>query len=183
MVALFEPNSSEVCDGKRPRSYINVKMSLQLVNRSTMVRSCSDDCWDEFIGFWIEGCLVPVIAAFGIVGGWWSLLLSSIKTRKPTHKCASCTCITCITTRCQILCSMRLQCVSKILTPRRMLKKSSLIAKINRWNNSFQNKYNMLKAKVDRLAGKTYFVKRKHLKTPKIMDNFSYRLTLEGAGG
>lgn len=33
-----------------------------------MVRSCSDDCWDEFIGFWIEGCLVPVIAAFGIVG-------------------------------------------------------------------------------------------------------------------
>jgi len=50
MVAFVEPNSSE------------------LVNRSTMVRSCSDDCWDEFIGFWIEGCLVPVIAAFGIVG-------------------------------------------------------------------------------------------------------------------
>ena len=48
------------------------------------------------------------------------------------------------TTRCQILCSMRLQCVSKILTPRRMLKKSSLIAKINRWNNSFQNMYDML---------------------------------------
>ena len=31
-------------------------------------------------------------------------------------------------TRCRILCSMRLQCVSKILTPRRMLKKTSLIA-------------------------------------------------------
>ena len=37
--------------------------------------------------------------------------------------------------------------------------------------------------KVDRLAGKTYFVKKKHLKTPKIMDNFSDRLTLEAAGG
>ena len=47
-------------------------------------------------------------------------------------------------TRCQILCSMRLRCVSKILTPCRMLKKTSLIAKINRWNNSFQNMYDML---------------------------------------
>ena len=36
---------------------------------------------------------------------------------------------------------------------------------------------------MDRLAGKTYFVQKKHLKTPKIMDNFSDRLTLEGAGG
>ena len=44
-------------------------------------------------------------------------------------------------TRCQIL---WLQCVSKILTPRKMLKKSSLIAKINRWNNSFQNMYDMV---------------------------------------
>ena len=43
--------------------------------------------------------------------------------------------------------------------------------------------YGILKAKVDHLAGKTYFVKKKHLKTPKIMDYFSYRLTLEGAGG
>ena len=40
-------------------------------------------------------------------------------------------------TWCQILCTMRLQCVSKILTPRRMLKKTSLIAKINLWTNSF----------------------------------------------
>ena len=68
------------------------------------------------------------------------------------------------TTRCQILCSMRLQCVSKILTPRRMLKKSSLIAKINRWNNSFQNMYDMLKVKVDRFARKTFFSPKKHLK-------------------
>ena len=37
--------------------------------------------------------------------------------------------------------------------------------------------------KVDRLAGKTCFVQKKHLKTPKIMDNFSDRLALEGAGG
>ena len=42
-------------------------------------------------------------------------------------------------TRCQILCTMRLQCVSKILTPRRMLQKTWLIAQINLWNNSFQN--------------------------------------------
>ena len=47
-------------------------------------------------------------------------------------------------TWCQILCTMRLQCVSKILTPRRMLQKTSLIAKINLWNNSFQNMYDML---------------------------------------
>ena len=47
-------------------------------------------------------------------------------------------------TWCQILCSMRLQCVSKILMPRRMLQKTSLIAKINLWNNSFQNMYDML---------------------------------------
>ena len=55
-----------------------------------------------------------------------------------------------------------------------------IIAKINIWNNSFQNMYDTLKAKVDRLARKTYFVKKK---TPKFMDNFSDRLTLEGAGG
>ena len=36
---------------------------------------------------------------------------------------------------------------------------------------------------MDCLAGKTYFVQKKHLKMPKIMDNFSDRLTLEGAGG
>ena len=59
-----------------------------------------------------------------------------------------------------------------------MLKKCFLIAKIIRWNKSFQNMYDMLQTKVDRLAGKTYFVK----KTPKIMDNFLERLTLEGAG-
>ena len=33
---------------------------------------------------------------------------------------------------------------SKILTPRRMLQKTSLIAKVNLWNNSFQNMYDML---------------------------------------
>ena len=36
--------------------------------------------------------------------------------------------------------------------------------------------------KVDRLAWKTYFVQKNYLKMPKIMDNFSDRLTLEGAG-
>ena len=52
------------------------------------------------------------------------------------------------TTRCQILCSMQLQCISKILTPCRMLKKSLVIAQINRWNNSLQNMYDMLQVKV-----------------------------------
>ena len=47
-------------------------------------------------------------------------------------------------TWCQILFSIRLKCVSKILTPCRMLKKCLLIAKIIRWNNSFQNMYDML---------------------------------------
>jgi len=41
--------------------------------------------------------------------------------------------------------------------------------------------YDMVYAKVDRLAGKTYCVQKKR-KTPKIMDKFSDRLTLEGAG-
>ena len=52
------------------------------------------------------------------------------------------------------------QCGCKILTPRRMLKKFLLIAKINRWNNSSQNMYGMLWVKVDRLAGKTFFPKK-----------------------
>ena len=69
-VSSIVSKNRNVSDGKLLPICINAKMSLQLVNRSTMVRSCSDDCWDEFIGFWIEGCLVPVIAAFGIVGGW-----------------------------------------------------------------------------------------------------------------
>ena len=47
-------------------------------------------------------------------------------------------------TWCQILCTMRLQCVSKILTPPMMLQKTCLIAKINLWTNSFQNMYDML---------------------------------------
>ena len=29
---------------------------------------CSEDCWDAYVGFWLEGCLVPAIAAFGIAG-------------------------------------------------------------------------------------------------------------------
>ena len=47
-------------------------------------------------------------------------------------------------TWCQIVCTMRFQCVSKILTPRGMLQKTWLIAKINLWTNSFQNMYDML---------------------------------------
>ena len=49
------------------------------------------------------------------------------------------------------------------VTPCRMLKKCFIIAKINRWNNSFQHMYDMLYVKVDRLTGKTFFFQ----KTPK----------------
>ena len=78
------------------------------------------------------------------------------------YMCANCR-VDLVRTRCQILCSMRLQCVSKILTPCRMLKKSSLIAKINGWNNSFQNMYDMLQVKVDRFARKTFSYKKNSL--------------------
>ena len=84
-----------------------------------------------------------------------------------------------VKTQCKIEFTYASHCVSKNVTPRRMLKKCFLIAKINRWNNSFQNMFDILKARVVRLAGKTYFVKKK----TKIMDNFSNTLTLEGAGG
>ena len=86
-------------------------------------------------------------------------------------------------TQCKIEFTYAPHCVSRNLTPHMILKKGSLIAQINRWNNNFQNMYYMLWAKVDRLAGKTYFVQKQHLKTPKLIDNFSDRLTLEGAGG
>ena len=47
---------------------------MEIINISTaeaagdIVEECDDDCWDFFIGFWIEGLLVPAIALFGIVG-------------------------------------------------------------------------------------------------------------------
>ena len=41
-----------------------------------------------------------------------------------------------------------------------MLKKGLLIAKINNWNNSFQNMYDMLLVKVDRFARKTFFLQK-----------------------
>ena len=48
-------------------------------------------------------------------------------------------------THCKIEFTYVSHCVSKNLTPRRMLKKTSfLIAQIIGWNNSFQNMYDML---------------------------------------
>ena len=63
-----------------------------------------------------------------------------------------------------------------------MLQNSFLIAQIIRWNNSFQNMYDMLQAKWTVWPGKL-ILSKKTPKAPKIMDNFSDRLTLEGAGG
>ena len=68
-------------------------------------------------------------------------------------------------------------CISKNVTPLRMLKKCSLIAKNNRWNNRFQNIYDTLQAKVDRLAERIYFVHN----PPE--NHGHLRLSLEGAGG
>ena len=85
-------------------------------------------------------------------------------------------------TQCKIEFTYASHCISKNLTPRKMLKKDLSTAKINRWNNSFQNMYDMLYAKWTIWPGKL-FLSKKHLKTPKIMDNCSDRLTLEGAGG
>ena len=47
-----------------------------------------------------------------------------------------------------------------------MLQKTSLIAKINLWNNSFQNMYDMLKVKVDRFDRKTFFLQKNAQKQP-----------------
>ena len=47
-------------------------------------------------------------------------------------------------TQCKIEFTYASHCVNKNVTPPRMLKKCFLIAKIKRWNNSFQNMYNML---------------------------------------
>ena len=46
-----------------------------------------------------------------------------------------------------------------------------------------QNMYDMLWAKLTVWPGKLILSKKNHLKSPKIMDNFSDRLTLEDAGG
>ena len=65
-------------------------------------------------------------------------------------------------TQCKIEFTDASHCVSKNVTPRRMLKNCFfLIAQINRQNNSFQNMYDMLQAKVDHWSGKIYFVKKK----------------------
>ena len=82
-------------------------------------------------------------------------------------------------TQCKIEFTYASHCVSKNLTPRRMLKTSFLIAQISRWNNSFQNMYDMLCAKMTVWPGKLILSKTpktpkipKTPKTPKIMDNF-----------
>ena len=55
------------------------------------------------------------------------------------------------------------KCVSKNVTPRRMLIKCFLIAKINRWNNTLQNMYDY-RRKLTIWPGKL-ILSKKHLKT------------------
>ena len=47
-----------------------MNVSNQLVNEDEVNVSSKqvDDYWDEHVGFWLEGCLVPMVAAFGIAG-------------------------------------------------------------------------------------------------------------------
>ena len=52
-----------------------------------------------------------------------------------------------VMTQCNIKFTNASHCLSENLTPRRMLKKDLLIAKINGWNNSFQTMYDVLYAK------------------------------------
>ena len=87
-----------------------------------------------------------------------------------------------IMTHCKIEFTYAPHCVSKNLTPRRMLKTSFLTAQIIGWNNSFRNMFDML-WQSGPFGGENLFCPRKKTQMPKIMDNFSDRLTLEGAGG
>ena len=91
---------------------------------------------------------------------------SNMYSSKMQRKGKNVTAQTAPRTWCQILCTMRLQCVSKILTPRWMLQNTLLIAKINLWTNSFQNMYDMLQVRVARFARKTFFSKKNAEKQP-----------------
>ena len=72
--------------------------------------------------------------------------------------------------------------VTKNLTGHRMLVAGPQICQINRWKNSFQSIYGILKAKIDCLTRKIYFVQKNASKSPFLVDtNLSY-LTLEGPG-
>ena len=55
---------------------------------------------------------------------------------------------------------------SKNMTPCRMHLNDFLIGQIIAECHKFPNMYDMLQAEVDGLAGKTYFVRKKHLKQP-----------------
>ena len=68
-----------------------------------------------------------------------------------------------IKTWCQVLCTMRLQCVSKILRPRRMLQKTWLILKLTSGPIAFRICMTCFRWKSTVLPGKLVFSK----KTPK----------------
>ena len=52
----------------RPDTVIHNMNISNIVEEGEGVEDCDDECWDLYIGFWIEGLLVPAIAVFGIVG-------------------------------------------------------------------------------------------------------------------
>ena len=72
---------------------------------------------------------------------------------------------------------------NKTLTPRRMHYNGFLIAEIDRWCINFPNMYDMLKAKVDRLVGKTYLVQKKIKNSLFSVAKYRHHLILRGSGG
>ena len=83
-------------------------------------------------------------------------------------------------TRFQLMVPVPNHNVTKNLTGHRMHIEGPEISLINRQINSFQNMYDMLQAKIDRLARKLVFVQKKTSKSPIfVCTNVGY-LTLEG---
>ena len=66
-------------------------------------------------------------------------------------------------TRFQLILPVDSHNVTKNRTGHRMHVEGPQICQINRWNNSFQNMYDMLQVKVDRFARKTFSYKKNSL--------------------
>ena len=82
-------------------------------------------------------------------------------------------------TRFQLILSVDSQNVAKSRTGHRMHVGGPQICQINRWNNSFQNMYGMLKTTIDRFARKIDFVQKNTSKSAILMDTNLGNLTVE----
>ena len=82
-------------------------------------------------------------------------------------------------TRFQPILSLDYHDVTKKLTGHRMHVAGPQICQSNRWNNSFQNMYDMLQATIDRFARKIDFVQKSTSKSAILMDRNLGNLTVE----